>query len=138
MAPEPPPSWIDEARFVEAGLSREQAAELVASMRLVHGFKRIHDADAEDSIIDLLVLMTFELGPVLADRIKDGSITVRWTPRLRPLPYSSAQSFDLDQTAGSEAPWTYSYHGRVGFLSLVIPRRLCAKDLLARAVAAAK
>src|SRR5262245_38971728 len=139
VAPEPPPQWIDEAWFVEAGLSREQAAELVEGMRLVHRQKLIHDIEAEHAagVIELQALMMFELGPVLADRIKDGSITFRWTPRLRPWA-SVAQSFGLDRKPGAEGPWSYTVHGRVGFLNLEIPRRLCDKKLLERVVAADK
>ena len=35
-AVEPLPDWINEARFVEAGLTREQAAELAEGMRSLH------------------------------------------------------------------------------------------------------
>lgn len=134
VAHEPPPEWINEASFVAAGLSQEQAAELVEGMRILHRSKQM--LGAEENSAGLHGLMMLELGPVLAERVKDGSIKFQWTPRLRPWGQFAGNSFGWNSTSGSEEPWSYCAHGRVGLLSLEIPRGLCDTEILKRVVAA--
>lgn len=138
VVPEPPPAWINEESFVAAGLSREQAAELVEGMRRLHRevpiLRAIGNRSASD--LELQALMMLELGPRLADRIKDGSITFQWTPRLRPEERFVTNGFAWNASPDSAEPWSYTAHGRIGWLDLQIPRRLCDPDLLKRVVAA--
>lgn len=132
------PEWINEASFVAAGLSREQAAELVEGMRILHDLKQRLGAEGERSSNSSVLhgLMMLKLGPSLADHIKDGSIQFRWAPRLRPLGQFAGNSFASDADPASKEPWSYSAHGRVGFLSLEIPRELCDTELWKRLAAA--
>jgi len=137
--PEPTPEWINEASFVEAGLTHEQAAELVEGMRLLQEHKSVLLEQAARNNKDtsaLAGLLMLELGPSLAMRIKDGSIAFKWTPRLEPWPQFAGNSFFRDGTPGSLQKLSYSAHGRLGFVSLEIPREVCDSKLWDRVAAA--
>jgi hypothetical protein len=127
------PAWIDEAKFVEAGLTREQSAELVEGMRILHGGRQLFGKDPERSNHgpDLCALIMLELGPMLAARIKEGTVSLRWTPRLEPWPQFAGNSFAWTVTPEAAEPLSYSAHGRIGFVSLEIPRKVCDQRLWA-------
>lgn len=129
-APEPTPEWINEARFVEAGLLREQAVVLVDRLRDWHRFRQAIEATDTNDPLRLYSLMLGKLGPTLADRIKDGSISFQWTPWPQRADWVSGQGFPSGGTPATNARWSYSPRGRFGALTLEIPWKICDKVLV--------
>jgi hypothetical protein len=118
--------------FVAAGLTDDQAVELVAGLRHVEQETRLRPdavraALRRESLMNAVVL---DAAPRLADGIKRGAIAVEWEPRAKPT--RNFEGVGLRRDTKSDAAGQYlwfSARGRTGTLTLRLPETVCAAQL---------
>jgi len=123
-AKETPAEWLNQAAFEQAGLTPEQAADLVEGLRSLLPWARLPPSDVEPRI-----LVLFELSPRLSACLADRSIAFRWTPRIHAWRGGASVHFASDAPPESERRFTCTVHGRAGWLTLTVPREVCDQEL---------